>query len=61
MYAEKAEAIENEMENKLSRAKASLEESTTRLVGRTANSAKAGPQEEGLGLELSSPVGIFPF
>lgn len=30
------------MESKLSRAKASLEESTTRLVGRTANSAKVG-------------------
>ncbi len=40
VYAERAEAIEKEMESKLSRAKASLEDSTTRLVGRTANSAK---------------------
>ena len=42
MYADRAEAIEKEMEGKLSKAKASLDESTTRLVGRTANSAKAG-------------------
>ena len=42
VYAERAEVIENEMETKLSKAKASLEESTTRLVGRTANSAKVG-------------------
>eukprot|EP00903_Cladosiphon_okamuranus_P006314 g6190.t1 len=40
VYAERAEAIENEMESKLIKAKASLEESTKRLVGRTANSAK---------------------
>lgn len=40
VYAERAEAIEKEMEGKLSKAKASLEESATRLVGRTANSAQ---------------------
>lgn len=40
MYAARAEAIENEMETKLSKSKASLEESHARLVGRTADSAK---------------------
>ncbi|CAN0079350.1 unnamed protein product [Ectocarpus sp. 12 AP-2014] len=40
VYADRAESIEKEMESKLSKAKASLEDSTTRLVGRTANSAK---------------------
>lgn len=43
MYADRAESIEKEMESKLSKAKASLEDSTTRLVGRTANSAKVCP------------------
>lgn len=45
VYADRAEAIENEMGSKLSKAKASLEESNTRLVGRTANSAKVGPRQ----------------
>lgn len=40
MYAQRAEAIEKELERKLFKAKTSLEESTTRLVGRTANSGK---------------------
>ncbi|CAM9114367.1 unnamed protein product [Scytosiphon promiscuus] len=40
VYAQRAEAIEKELEMKLSRAKTSLEDSTTRLVGRTANKGK---------------------
>lgn len=40
VYAARAEAIETEMEAKLAKSKASLEESHSRLVGSTADSAK---------------------
>lgn len=40
MYGSLAEAIEREMELKVANSKASLEESHSRLVGRTADSAK---------------------
>lgn len=47
VYAGRAETIEKEMEMKLAKTKASLEESHDRLVGRTADSAKVGSRRRG--------------